>query len=196
MLTDPTSRRAFLAAAGAAGMTWFLTDLGAIDEAMAHAGHMASRPGPVEFEALSAVDGTDLEALMSRIVTSDDGPGAKEAGAVYFLDKALGTFMAPQKDDIVASVAEMRKQAAAKWPGTTALSALTPAQLDEFLKSQEQEHGPVFGQLRFVTLVGTFANPSWGGNKDLVGWKLLGHEMKPMFKPPFGYYDAQPQGRS
>jgi len=194
MLTDPTSRRAFLAAAGAAGMTWFLTDLGAVDEALAHAGHMASAPRPAEFQTLSAADGADLEALMSRIVTSEDGPGAREAGAVYFLDKALGTFMAPQKDGIVASVAEMRKQAAAKWPGTTALAALTPAQLDEFLKSQEQ--GQVFGQLRFITIVGTFANPSWGGNKDLVGWKLLGHEMKPTFKPPFGYYDAQPQGRS
>jgi gluconate 2-dehydrogenase gamma chain len=194
MLTDPTSRRAFLAAAGAAGMTWLLADLGAVDEALAHAGHAASLPHPAEFVNLSAADGADIEALMSRIITSDDGPGAKEAGAVYFLDKALGTFMAPQKDGIVASVAEMRKQAAAKWPGTTALAALTPARLDEFLKSQEQT--PAFGQLRFITIVGTFANPSWGGNKDQLGWKLLGHEMKPMFQPPFGYYDAQPQGRS
>lgn len=194
MLTDPASRRSFLAAAGAAGMTWLLSDLGAIDEALAHAGHAASLTRPAEFVNLSAEDGADIEALMSRIVTSDDGPGAKEAGAVYFLDKALGTFMAPEKDGIVAAMAEMRKQAAAKWPGTTAIAALTPAQLDEFLKSQEE--GPVFGQLRFVTIVGTFANPSWGGNKDLVGWKLLGHEMKPMFQPPFGYYDAQPPGRS
>jgi gluconate 2-dehydrogenase gamma chain len=194
MLTDPTSRRAFLAAAGAVGMTWLLSDLGAIDEALAHAGHAASRPRRAGFVNLSAADGADVDALMSRIITSDDGPGAKEAGAVYFLDKALGTFMAPQKDGIVAAIAEMRNQAAAKWPGTIALASLTPAQLDEFLKSQEE--GPVFGQLRFVTIVGTFANPSWGGNKDLVGWKLLGHEMKPMFQPPFGYYDAQPQGRS
>jgi gluconate 2-dehydrogenase gamma chain len=194
MLTDPTSRRAFLAAAGAVGMTWVLSDLGAIDEALAHAGHTSSLPRPAEFVNLSAADGADIEALMSRIITSDDGPGAKEAGAVYFLDKALETFMAPQKDGIVAAIAEMRKQAAAKWPGTTTLAALGPAQLDEFLKSQEET--PTFGQLRFITIVGTFANPSWGGNKDLVGWKLLGHEMKPMFQPPFGYYDAEPQGRS
>lgn len=192
MLTDPTSRRAFLAAAGAVGMTWLFSDLGAIDDALAHAGHSASLPRPAEFVNLSAVDGADFEALMSRIITSDDGPGAREAGAVYFLDKALGTFMAPQKNEVVATLAEMRKQAAAKWPGTTALAALTPVQLDEFLKSQEQT--PTFGQLRFITIVGTFANPSWGGNKDLVGWKLLGHEMKPMFQPPFGYYDAQLQG--
>jgi gluconate 2-dehydrogenase gamma chain len=126
MLTDPTSRRAFLAAAGAVGMTWVLSDLGAIDEALAHAGHAASLPRPAEFVNLSAGDGADIEALMSRIITSDDGPGAKEAGAVYFLDKALGSFMAPQKDGTVAALAEMRKQAAAKWPGTTALAALLP----------------------------------------------------------------------
>lgn len=192
MLTDPTSRRAFLAAAGAAGMTWLLSDLGAVNEALAHASHAASQSPPPRFENLSPADAADLEALMSRIIPSDDGPGAREAGAIYFLDKALGTFMAAQKEQVAKDVAELRKQAAAKWRAT-AIAALTPAQQDEFLRSIEK--GPMFGQLRFVTIVGTFANPTWGGNRDLVGWKLLGHEMKPVFQPPFGYYDASVHGR-
>ncbi|MGH7560259.1 MAG: gluconate 2-dehydrogenase subunit 3 family protein [Gemmatimonadales bacterium] len=194
MLNDPTSRRAFLAAAGAAGMTWLLADLAAVEEAVAHAAHAGGQVPRPAFENLSAADAADLEALMSRIIPSDDGPGAKEAGAIYFLDKSLGTFMAPQKDQVTGAVVELRKQAAARWAGNLSLAALTPAQLDELLKSVEQ--GPIFGQIRFLTICGTFANSSWGGNRDEVGWKLLGHEMKPMFQPPFGYYDAQPQGRS
>ncbi len=194
MLTDPTSRRAFLAAAGAAGMTWLLSDLGAVDEALAHAGHAASQSPPARFENLSPADAADIEALMGRIIPSDDGPGAREAGAIYFLDKALGTFMAPQREQITSGVADIRKQAAAKWPGTTSIAALTPARQDQLLKDLEK--GPMFGQLRFLTIVGTFANPSWGGNRDMVGWKLLGHEMRPMFQPPFGFYDAEVQGRS
>jgi hypothetical protein len=30
-----------------------------------------------------------------------------------------------------------------------------------------------------------------GGNRDEVGWKLIGFEDKFHFEPPFGYYDKQ-----
>jgi hypothetical protein len=39
--------------------------------------------------------------------------------------------------------------------------------------------------------VGTFALPSWGGNRDYMGWHLLGFEHQMTFQAPFGYYDAQ-----
>ena len=29
-----------------------------------------------------------------------------------------------------------------------------------------------------------------GGNKDKVGWKLIGFQDDFLYKPPFGYYDA------
>lgn len=188
-MTDPTSRRAFLAAAGAAGITLVLGDLAGVDEALAHARHAVSQNPRPAFETLSPADAADLEAMMGRILPSDDGPGAKEAGAVYFADKALGTFLAQHKDAVTGGLADLRKQAVEKWPGTTALGALAPAQLDELLRSVEKEQ--IFGGIRFLAIAGTFGNASWGGNRDLVGWKLLGHEMKGAFQPPFGYYDAQ-----
>ena len=44
--------------------------------------------------------------------------------------------------------------------------------------------------MRFDTIVGTFALPSWGGNRDYAGWHLLGLEHQMRFQAPFGYYDA------
>ena len=34
-----------------------------------------------------------------------------------------------------------------------------------------------------------FSNPSYGGNRGGIGWKLLGFEDQHIFDPPFGYYD-------
>ena len=50
--------------------------------------------------------------------------------------------------------------------------------------------------MRFDTLVGTFALPSWGGNRDFAGWRLLGVEHQPFFQAPFGYYDANPNANA
>jgi hypothetical protein len=43
--------------------------------------------------------------------------------------------------------------------------------------------------IRFLTIAGTFANPSWGGNRDKIGWRLLGFEDRFVWQPPFGDYD-------
>ena len=65
----------------------------------------------------------------------------------------------------------------------------TAAQQDLLLKTIEQT--PFFGQVRFGTVVGMFANPSYGGNQNQVGWKLLGFQAHGIYQPPFGYYDAE-----
>ncbi len=53
------------------------------------------------------------------------------------------------------------------------------------------EKTPFFEAARFDTIVGTFALPTWGGNRDYAGWHMLGFEHQPAFQPPFGYYDAE-----
>ena len=45
--------------------------------------------------------------------------------------------------------------------------------------------------MRMLTLCGMFALPSWGGNRDEAGWKLLGFEDRHAWQPPFGFYDAE-----
>ncbi len=46
----------------------------------------------VAFEYLTPDAARTLSALAAEIIPSDDGPGATEAGAVYFIDRALVTF--------------------------------------------------------------------------------------------------------
>jgi hypothetical protein len=56
---------------------------------------------------------------------------------------------------------------------------------------KEIEKTPFFGQTRFATIVGMFGNPSYGGNLDQAGWKLIGFEAHGIYQPPFGWYDAE-----
>lgn len=188
-MSDTVSRRAFLAAAGAAGAAWLVADPDRLEAALVHARRVAASPPPYRFDALTAAQAADLEAVAMRIFPSDGTPGAKEAGVIHFMDKALATFAAPQKDLVIAGLDDLNKRAKAKWPTSTAFSALTPAQQDELLKAIEQT--PFFGQTRFATVVGMFANPTYGGNQNQVGWKLIGFEAHGIFQPPFGYYDAE-----
>ncbi len=44
------------------------------------------------------------------------------------------------------------------------------------------------------SLAGMFAMPSYGGNRDHVGWSLLGFPHQHAWQPPFGHYDAQESG--
>ncbi len=188
MFADPLSRRAFLAAAGTAA-AWLAADPGVMQAALAHARRTAALPPPYRFDALTAVQAADLEAIAMRIIPSDGTPGAKEAGVIHFIDKALSTFAAPQKEPLLLGLADLNKRAGAEWPGTTAFAALTPAQQDQLLKTIQTT--PFFGGMRFGTIAGMFANPSWGGNAGEVGWKLLGFEAHGIYQPPFGYYDAE-----
>ena len=83
----------------------------------------------------------------------------------------------------------MNRRAALKSKASTTFAALTPAQQDEVIRDIEKT--PFFEAARFDTIVGTFALPTWGGNRDYAGWHMLGFEHQPAFQPPFGYYDAE-----
>ena len=43
--------------------------------------------------------------------------------------------------------------------------------------------------LRGLTMLGMFSNPSYGGNFEKSGWKMLGFVDQFAWTPPFGYYD-------
>ncbi|MEO7274830.1 MAG: hypothetical protein ABI211_22825, partial [Vicinamibacterales bacterium] len=68
-------------------------------------------------------------------------------------------------------------------------AALPAAQQDAVLGDIEKT--PFFQAVWFDTIVGTFGLPTWGGNRDYVGWHMLGFEHRPSFQAPFGYYDAE-----
>src|SRR6266851_74953 len=51
-----------------------------------------------------------------------------------------------------------------------------------------------FETLRQHTITGFLVDPDAGGNRDGVGWKVIGREREHMFQPPFGYYDKDDPG--
>jgi hypothetical protein len=77
------------------------------------------------------------------------------------------------------------------FPGAALFSDLDEGDQDRYLKTQ-QETG-FFGTVRFLTLAGFFGMSSYGGNRDNVGWKLLGLDGQHAWQPPFGHYDADYQ---
>lgn len=188
-MSDLQNRRAFLRAAAAASATWAIADLVQVEDALAWATEQAAAPGVAGLSALTKPQADVLDAMTSRILPSVDGkPGAHQAGVVYFIDRALATFNAGQKTAYANGIRGLNRRARSKASGAASFAALTPAQQDEVL--HEIEKTPFFQALRFDTIVGTFALPSYGGNRDYAGWHLLGLEHQMRFQAPFGYYDA------
>ena len=125
-MSDQVTRRAFLAAAGAAGAAWVAADPALVHAALEHARHTAATPPPYQFAALTAAQAAGLEAVAMRILPSDETPGAKEAGVIHFMDKALSTYATSRKASVFKGLDDLNKRARTKWPGTTSFATLSP----------------------------------------------------------------------
>jgi gluconate 2-dehydrogenase gamma chain len=189
-MSEVHNRRVFLHAAVAASAAWVVADIAQVDDALAWAAQMAMDPGQQKFTVLNKEQSDAVEAMASSILPSVDGrPGAREAGAVYFIDRSLSTFNAAQKPLYADGVKDLNRRAGQKWKDAKNFAALTPAQQDELL--HEIEKTPFFQAARFDTIVGTFALPRLGGNREFAGWQMLGLSHQMHFQPPFGFYDAE-----
>jgi gluconate 2-dehydrogenase gamma chain len=154
----------------------------------AHEAHAAASSGqPIVYTLLGTADAADVEALTSQIIPTDDTPGAREAGVTFFIDRALGSFFAHWRPVFMQGLAGFQAAARAAHPGAASFAALSSGQQIAFLHTVD--HTPFFEQARLLTGCGMFMDPSYGGNRELVGWKLLGFEDQHTFEPPFGYYD-------
>jgi gluconate 2-dehydrogenase gamma chain len=189
---DVQSRRAFLRAALAAGAAWAATDLAPVEAALTAAARQTAAGGDA-FTALSPSQAAVVAAMAARIIPSVDGrPGAREAGAIHFIDKALATFNQKQRSVYADGVKDLERRAATLGSPVVRFADLPVAAQDDVLR--QIEHTPFFQMVRFDTIVGTFGSPVWGGNRDHAGWQMLGFTHQPAFQPPFGYYDTGAAG--
>jgi gluconate 2-dehydrogenase gamma chain len=185
-------RRNFLRGSGAViAASWVAANLPIFARA-AEAAHAAKLSGAA-FVNLSVEDAADLAAVAARIVPTDETPGATEAGVVWFIDQALGdqpagSVFAGWAPAVRNGLTELNTKVVER-TGRAHFALLDVALQDDILRSIED--GEWFGRVRFLTLAGLLAMPSYGGNRDLVGWKLIGFEHRHVWSPPFGYYDAQ-----
>jgi len=76
-----------------------------------------------------------------------------------------------------------------RFTGAETFSDLNETDQDAYLTDTDRT--PFFGMVQELTMMGFFALSSYGGNKDNIGWKLIGFNGQGPTQPPFGYYDAQ-----
>jgi len=186
-MDNRTNRRRFLASAGSSfGAAWIATHWPSIAAAHAHSTAMAVDPLSSTLEFLTADEARDIDAIAAQIIPTDDTPGAREAGALYFIDRSLGTWAAAMAEPLRAGLREFRAGFAAGHPGLEFASADSASQI-AYLAEVDQTN--FFGSMRLLTLLGMFALPAYGGNRDSLGWRLMGFEDTHVYSPPFGYYD-------
>lgn len=186
------SRRSFLLGSGAAlSGIWIASQWPSIAAAAHHAENMPADVLPAHFEFLTVADAADVDAICAQIVPSGATPGAREAHAVYFIDKSLSTYFASMAPDYRLGLADFQARFRAAGVGTAFAAAGTEVQ-ETFLKTVDRT--PFFETTRFLTVLGLFSSTKYGGNYRGAGWKLLGFVDQHAFAPPFGYYDAQYQG--
>jgi gluconate 2-dehydrogenase gamma chain len=190
-LNDPGRRRLFQAV-GAAGVATALPML----PAQAQQG---AAPAPA-YIFFSPAEAAFMEAAVARLIPNDGaGPGALEAGVPNYIDKQLaGAWGAGERlyragpwqpgaptqgYQLPFTPAEFFRNALRainqKHPG---FAKLAPKEQDAFLDAMhkgKEDFGGVpsslfFESLLAVTIEGYFADPVYGGNKDMGPWKMIG----------------------
>jgi gluconate 2-dehydrogenase gamma chain len=131
----------------------------------------------------------EIEAMTAQIIPTDESPGAREAHCLYFIDRALTTFVRKSQPAYIQGLQDLQARTEQLYPGAGKFSALTSEQQIRTLT--EIEKTPFFNMVRTHTAIGFLARPVHGGNYDKIGWKLIGYDDSLNHKPPFGYYDAQ-----
>jgi hypothetical protein len=177
------SRREFLLATGAGAALW----LGGDPESWGEAGRAAPKAETgrqVAYQVFSPEEAEDVDAISAQIVPGDSQlPGASEARAVVFIDRALATFQANRKDAFLEGLADLNRRAGGRF------ARLSDERQRAILR--EIDGDSFFGMVYFGVLTGTFAHPNWGGNHEEAGWRILGFESRRSWQPPFGEYDAE-----
>jgi len=129
--------------------------------------------------ALNVRQARFVDAIAARILPATDTPGAVEAGAVFYIDRALAGPYSHQLSQYARGLRALDKHAKTKF--TVSFVKLGEDRRDSVLMDLESgkiaelpNGGEFFELLRTHILEGVFGEPSYGGNRDMIGWKLVG----------------------
>ena len=204
-MTNDLGRRDFLLrSCSSLTAVWVSAHWSALLSAASHARNAAQSPAAAKFEFFTADEAKEIDAITARIIPTDETPGAREAGAVYFIDRALATFAIDDQKSYREGLPEMQARTREIFPAIGKFSAATPEQQDEILHSFDEptDAKPIrranrprpgaktfFEKVRSHTIVAFLLDPDAGGDPNGVGWTVIGRAREHMFQPPFGYYD-------
>jgi gluconate 2-dehydrogenase gamma chain len=153
---------------------------------------LTAQTPPSQWAWFDASTAAEIRAIAGEIIPETDTPGADRAGVIWFIDRALAGYDQDKRDLYARGLRETQSRRMEMFPGSTSIESLTPDQRIALLKAIEKTE--FFKQVRFHTILGFLGHPMHGGNRDMVGWKMLGLEPSMHYEPPFGYYDSPTGG--
>jgi gluconate 2-dehydrogenase gamma chain len=134
---------------------------------------------------LGTAEARDFAAIAARILPTTDTPGANEAGVIYFIDRAFSAEMNAQLGFAREQLSQVNIEI-----GEGRFADLDENAQDELLHGMQSS--PLFNMMWAMTIFGFFAMPKHGGNRNKIGWDLVGFDGDHgAWTYPFGYYDAQ-----
>ena len=132
-------------------------------------------------ETLTAAEADALEAIVARLIPTDEnGPGAAEARAAHYIDRALAGPLRSSREAYAAGLAALDAYAQSK--NGALFARLSAPDQDAILADMEKNvatgfvpnAATFFNLVRAHTIQGTFCDPYYGGNANFVGWDLIG----------------------
>jgi gluconate 2-dehydrogenase gamma chain len=126
-------------------------------------------------------DARTIEALAAQIIPSEEGsPGAREAGVIYYIDRSLAGFMRDLQP-IYRRGLQVLADISIESFGAE-FSLLDDGQQQDIVAAldaraatdSEDFAGQFYRIVREHTVQGFFGDPAYGGNRSVVGWKLVG----------------------
>ncbi len=176
------SRRNLLKGVGLSGAALLATGSGSLSAQPAPVTSAQRIPVREAFETLTALESSTLDAFCSRILPSDEnGPGAHEARAVHYIDRALAGPMSSSREQYGIGLSALENYSLESKGMSFHLlpepeqDAIIEAMVDSPIEGYSMLNGGFFFMVRTHTIDGTFSDPYYGGNRDFIGWDLLGY---------------------
>lgn len=143
------------------------------------------RPPREPLRALTAHEADLLDRIAELMIPSDDGPGATEAMAVRYIDRALAGALTDQREAYRVGL-EALERYARQTRGAPFLQLSETRQISLLIDVESGtatganvgfagSSAQFFALMRGHVMQGTFGDPYYGGNANFVGWDLLGY---------------------
>ena len=126
-----------------------------------------------------------LDALLDTVIPPDDFPGAVDAGVGDYLLRQLGGDLSGLLPTYRQGLDHLDAEARAGWGRPFA--EMSTEERTALLKGVERgevaaewsiEPAPFFRQVVEHCAEGYYSDPENGGNRDGVGWRMIGYEVR------------------
>lgn len=128
---------------------------------------------------LDETERRNLEAAVLRVIPSDDGAGAAEAGCPEYVIRVVEERLKAANTEKIKRGLAFTEKLSQQICGCSFADAETDGQDQVLLQLQRMPHPTIqtfFHRLVNLTLEGFLCDPRHGGNRERVGWRYLGFD--------------------